>query len=172
MVRLSTLEFLTSFGYIVVTSGMAHPQAPTGTDSLKEGLREGNVKRRKVMNKYKTFLYSLVLAVTVGAASPASAAVVWVENNFPPDPTGDLIAVVIMSVNGTYRGKEITPGETIKLNDANARNVERFVVSQGTYEYHVKCPKDKDLKITLKFTDIRDNKLPKGFSVSTEADEL
>ena len=124
------------------------------------------------MHKYKMFLYPLVLAITVGVASPVSAAMVWVENNLPPDPTGGLVVVVIMSVNGTYRGKEIAPGETIELNDANATNVERFTVSQGVYEYHVKCPRDKNLKITLKFTDIRDNTLPKGFSVSTEADKL
>ncbi|MEK7368858.1 MAG: hypothetical protein AABZ62_04260 [Planctomycetota bacterium] len=130
------------------------------------------MKRRKAMHKYKMFLYSLVLAITVGVASPVSAAMVWVENNLPPDPTGGLVVVVIMSVNGTYRGKEITPGETIELNDANATNVERFTVSQGVYEYHVKCPRDKNLKITLKFTDIRDNTLPKGFSVSSEADKL
>lgn len=120
------------------------------------------------MSRHKMFLCALVLTIAAGAASPALAAIVWVENNLPLDPTGDLVVVVIMSVDGVYRGKEIVPGEAIQLSD---KNIKHFTVSQGAYEYHVKCPKDKDLKISLKFTDIRDNKLPKGFSVSTKADE-
>ncbi len=125
------------------------------------------------MKRYKMFLCSFVLGAVLSISSPAPAAEVWLENNLTPDPTGDLVPVVVMYVDKVFVGREIVPGNLLRLSDLKpgGTNVTHFKISSGDYEYRVKCPKDDSIEKTLKFTDIRDNKLPEGFSVEKQADE-
>ena len=121
------------------------------------------------MNKHKMSLSSLVLVLVlaIGMSSIAEAAEVWLKNNLKQDPTGDLVPVVIMYVDKVFVGREVLPGNTLVLSDLKPgnTNVTRFRISSGAFEYRVTCPKDDKIKETLNFTNIRDNTLPKGFSV-------
>ncbi len=119
------------------------------------------------MNKHKLSLFSLLIVLAIGMSSLAEAAEVWLKNNLKQDPTGDLVPVVIMYVDKVFVGREVLPGNTLVLSDLKpgSTNVYRFRISSGAFEYRVTCPDDSKTKETLNFTDIRDNTLPKGFSV-------
>ncbi|MCB7128196.1 MAG: hypothetical protein J3T61_01495 [Candidatus Brocadiales bacterium] len=121
------------------------------------------------MKRHAIFLCSLALGAVVSMSSPALAAQIWIKNDIPMDPTEGMPVVVAMYADKDFIGRQIIPGNTLMLSD---RNITSFVVSAGDYEYHVKVPKDKVIKKTIAFTDIRDNKLPEGYSVRIESGKI
>lgn len=121
------------------------------------------------MTIYKMVLCSLILGTVIGMSSLAPAATIWLKNDLPMDPTEGMPVVVAMYADKDFIGRQILPGMTLRMSE---RNIKSFVVSSGDYEYHVTVPKDKVVEKTLEFTSIRDDKLPKGFSVKTTSDKV